>query len=118
MSRTCRNRHPDRLPQSPAVRAADLTSLQWTLPQSANLACHVAGFRSDVAGDCYNDKAWSLIQSGLPARLRGLYLLRQLEMDEEELARCRAVWKQPEPRYGRGVLAKFSALARPPTKAR
>ena len=40
-------------------------------------------------------------------------LLLQLEVEDGELARRRAAWKQPEPRYKRGVLAKFSALARP-----
>jgi len=30
---------------------------------------------------------------------------------DDELARRRAVWKQPAPRYTRGVLAKFAKLA-------
>ena len=30
---------------------------------------------------------------------------------DEELAKRRAAWKQPAPRYTRGVLAKFSKLA-------
>lgn len=39
--------------------------------------------------------------------------LLHLDVDPEELARRRAQWRQPEPRYKRGVLAKFAALARP-----
>ncbi|NVD40560.1 dihydroxy-acid dehydratase [Ensifer sp. HO-A22] len=39
--------------------------------------------------------------------------LLQLDVDPKELARRRALWRQPEPRYKRGVLAKFAALARP-----
>jgi dihydroxy-acid dehydratase len=32
----------------------------------------------------------------------------QLNVDDAELARRRAAWKKPEPRYTRGVLAKFA----------
>jgi dihydroxy-acid dehydratase len=38
-------------------------------------------------------------------------LLLQLNVGDEELARRRASWKQPAPRYTRGVLAKFAKLA-------
>jgi dihydroxy-acid dehydratase len=34
----------------------------------------------------------------------------QLEVPEDELARRRAAWKPPAPRYTRGVLAKYAAL--------
>ena len=34
----------------------------------------------------------------------------QLEVPEDELARRRAAWKPPVPRYTRGVLAKYAAL--------
>ncbi len=37
--------------------------------------------------------------------------LIQLNVPEEEIARRRAAWKAPEPRYTRGVLAKYAALA-------
>jgi dihydroxy-acid dehydratase len=39
--------------------------------------------------------------------------LLQLDLEEEEISRRRAEWKQPKPRYTTGVLAKFAALARP-----
>ncbi|ASY63425.1 Dihydroxy-acid dehydratase [Sinorhizobium sojae CCBAU 05684] len=39
--------------------------------------------------------------------------LLQLDVPAGEIARRRALWKQPEPRYRRGVLAKYAALARP-----
>lgn len=39
--------------------------------------------------------------------------LLQLDVDANELARRRSQWRQPEPRYKRGVLSKFAALARP-----
>jgi dihydroxy-acid dehydratase len=38
-------------------------------------------------------------------------LLLQLNIDEAELARRRAAWQPPAPRYSRGVLAKFAKLA-------
>ncbi len=37
--------------------------------------------------------------------------LLQLEIDDEELAARRARWRRPEPRYRRGVLAKYARLA-------
>jgi len=39
--------------------------------------------------------------------------LLQLEVDDEEIARRRVLWRQPDPRYTKGVLAKFAVLARP-----
>ncbi|WP_245500602.1 dihydroxy-acid dehydratase [Rhizobium sp. BK251] len=39
--------------------------------------------------------------------------LLQLEVEEDEIVRRRALWRQPKPRYTKGVLAKFAALARP-----
>ncbi|HOM47978.1 MAG TPA: dihydroxy-acid dehydratase, partial [Candidatus Hydrogenedentes bacterium] len=33
-----------------------------------------------------------------------------LEVDQEEIARRRAAWKAPKPRYTSGVLAKYAAL--------
>jgi dihydroxy-acid dehydratase len=36
--------------------------------------------------------------------------LLQLEIDDEELARRRAAWRPPAPRYTRGVLAKYARL--------
>jgi dihydroxy-acid dehydratase len=38
-------------------------------------------------------------------------LLIQLNVPEDEIARRRAAWKAPEPRYTRGVLSKFAKLA-------
>jgi dihydroxy-acid dehydratase len=36
--------------------------------------------------------------------------LLQLEVDEAEIARRRAAWTPPAPRYTRGVLAKYTRL--------
>ncbi|HEX7234212.1 MAG TPA: dihydroxy-acid dehydratase, partial [Nitrosospira sp.] len=36
--------------------------------------------------------------------------LLQLNVSEEEIVQRRAKWKQPQPRYTRGVLAKYAKL--------
>jgi dihydroxy-acid dehydratase len=38
-------------------------------------------------------------------------LLIQLNVDEAEIAKRRAAWVQPKPRYTRGLLAKYASLA-------
>jgi dihydroxy-acid dehydratase len=38
-------------------------------------------------------------------------LTLQLQVSDEELAKRRAAWTPPAPRYTRGVLAKFAKLA-------
>jgi dihydroxy-acid dehydratase len=37
--------------------------------------------------------------------------LIQLNVSEEEIARRRSLWKKPQPRYTRGILAKYAKLA-------
>jgi dihydroxy-acid dehydratase len=37
----------------------------------------------------------------------------RVELSDEELARRRAAWKAPEPRYKRGALAKYAKLVGP-----
>ena len=37
-------------------------------------------------------------------------LLIQLNVDDDELARRRAAWTPPAPRYTRGLLAKYTRL--------
>lgn len=66
-----------------------------------------------VAPEAYEGGTIALVQEGDTITIDAHRLLLQLEVDDEELARRRAAWKQPEPRYTRGVLSKFSALARP-----
>ena len=43
-------------------------------------------------------------------------LLLELNVDAAEIERRRAAWKQPAPRYTRGVLAKYATLALPANK--
>ncbi|MGJ4857686.1 dihydroxy-acid dehydratase [Labrys sp. KB_33_2] len=66
-----------------------------------------------VTPEAYEGGTIALVQEGdtitIDARRQSL----ELEVDDAELARRRAAWRQPAPRYTRGVLAKFAALARP-----
>jgi len=55
----------------------------------------------------------ALVQEGDSITIATHKLLLQLNVDDAELARRRAAWKPPAPRYTRGVLAKFAALAGP-----
>ncbi len=50
----------------------------------------------------------ALIQEGDLITIDAHQLLLQLKVDDAELARRRAAWKAPAPRYTRGVLAKFA----------
>lgn len=53
----------------------------------------------------------ALIEEGDSVTIDAHQQLIQLNVPEEEIARRRAAWKAPEPRYTRGVLAKYAALA-------
>lgn len=66
-----------------------------------------------VAPEAYVGGTIALVEEGDTITIDAHELLLRLEVDDEELSRRRAAWKPPEPRYTRGVLAKFSALARP-----
>ncbi|MEN7526039.1 MULTISPECIES: dihydroxy-acid dehydratase [unclassified Cupriavidus] len=64
-----------------------------------------------VAPEAYVGGTIALVQEGDSITIDALQLLLQLNVPDEELAKRRAAWKQPAPRYTRGVLAKFSKLA-------
>jgi dihydroxy-acid dehydratase len=66
-----------------------------------------------VTPEAYVGGTIALVREGDRITIDAHRLVLQLEVDEAEIARRRAAWVQPEPRYRRGVLAKFSALARP-----
>lgn len=53
----------------------------------------------------------ALVQEGDSITIDAHQLLLQLNVPDDELARRRASWQQPAPRYTRGVLAKFARLA-------
>ncbi|WP_137928632.1 dihydroxy-acid dehydratase [Cupriavidus sp. 2SB] len=64
-----------------------------------------------VAPEAFVGGTIALVQEGDSITIDALQLLLQLNVPDEELAKRRAAWKQPAPRYTRGVLAKFSKLA-------
>ncbi|MBE2968365.1 dihydroxy-acid dehydratase [Burkholderia cepacia] len=66
-----------------------------------------------VAPEAFVGGTIALVQEGDSITIDAHQLLLQLNVDDAELARRRATWQQPAPRYTRGVLAKFAALARP-----
>ncbi|KWA31569.1 dihydroxy-acid dehydratase [Burkholderia multivorans] len=66
-----------------------------------------------VAPEAFVGGTIALVQEGDSITIDAHQLLLQLNVDDAELARRRAAWKQPAPRYTRGVLAKYAALARP-----
>ncbi len=69
-----------------------------------------------VAPEAYVGGTIALVQEGDSITIDAHNQLIQLNVPDEEIARRRANWKAPEPRYTRGVLAKFAALALPANK--
>ncbi|WP_334190989.1 dihydroxy-acid dehydratase [Noviherbaspirillum sp.] len=64
-----------------------------------------------VAPEAFAGGTIALVKEGDSITIDARQLLIQLNVPEEELARRRAEWKAPTPRYTRGVLAKFAKLA-------
>jgi dihydroxy-acid dehydratase len=64
-----------------------------------------------VAPEAYEGGNIALIQEGDAITIDATRLLLKLNVDDAELARRRAAWKKPAPRYTRGVLAKFAMNA-------
>ena len=61
-----------------------------------------------VAPEAYEGGAIALVREGDRITIDSHRLLLQLELGDDELARRRAAWRAPAPRYTRGVLAKFA----------
>jgi dihydroxy-acid dehydratase len=64
-----------------------------------------------VSPEAFEGGTIALVQEGDSVTIDANQLLIQLNLPEEEIARRRAAWTRPAPRYTRGVLAKFAALA-------
>jgi dihydroxy-acid dehydratase len=64
-----------------------------------------------VAPEAYVGGNLALVREGDSITIDAHRLLLQVNVGDDELARRRASWKQPAPRYTRGVLAKFAKLA-------
>jgi dihydroxy-acid dehydratase len=69
-----------------------------------------------VTPEAFEGGVIALVEEGDAITIDALQLLIQLNVPDADLARRRAAWSQPAPRYTRGVLAKFAALAKPASK--
>ena len=63
-----------------------------------------------VAPEAYVGGTIALVQEGDRITIDAAQRLIELEVPEDELARRRAQWQPPAPRYTRGVLAKYMKL--------
>ena len=63
-----------------------------------------------VAPEAYAGGTIALVKEGDSITIDAHQQLIQLNISDEEMAKRRAEWKAPPPRYTRGVLAKFAAL--------
>jgi dihydroxy-acid dehydratase len=63
-----------------------------------------------VTPEAFDGGAIALVEEGDRITIDGEKLVLRLDVDEAELARRRAAWHQPAPRYTRGVLAKYARL--------
>jgi dihydroxy-acid dehydratase len=64
-----------------------------------------------VAPEAFEGGTIALVREGDSITIDAHQHLIQLNVADDEIARRRAAWTQPTPRYTRGVLAKFTALA-------
>jgi dihydroxy-acid dehydratase len=64
-----------------------------------------------VAPEAYAGGLIALVHEGDSITIDAHRLLLELHVDEAEIARRRAAWQRPAPRYVRGVLAKFAKNA-------
>ena len=64
-----------------------------------------------VAPEAYAGGVIALVHEGDSITIDAHRLLVQVNVSEEELAKRRAGWRAPQPRYTRGVLAKFAKNA-------
>jgi len=69
-----------------------------------------------VTPEAFEGGTIALVEEGDSITIDAHRLLIQLNVADDEIARRRAAWTPPAPRYTRGVLAKFAALARPASK--
>ncbi len=63
-----------------------------------------------VAPEAFVGGTIALVHEGDSVTIDAIKLLIQLNVDEAEIAKRRAAWKAPEPKYTRGVLGKYFKL--------
>ncbi|HEX7605572.1 MAG TPA: dihydroxy-acid dehydratase, partial [Usitatibacter sp.] len=63
-----------------------------------------------VTPEAFEGGVIALIKEGDSITIDAHKQLIQLNVDEAEIAKRRAAWKQPKPRYTTGVLGKYAKL--------
>lgn len=63
-----------------------------------------------VAPEAFVGGNIALVEDGDEITIDAHNLLIEVKLSDDELAKRRAVWKQPEPRFKRGLLAKYTHL--------
>jgi dihydroxy-acid dehydratase len=69
-----------------------------------------------VAPEAFVGGTIALVKEGDSITIDAHKLLIQLNVPDDELAKRRAAWKQPKPRFTRGLLAKYAYLVSTATK--
>ncbi len=69
-----------------------------------------------VTPEAFEGGTIALVQEGDIITIDAPAGLLDLKVDHDEIERRREKWRQPAPRYTRGVLSKFARLARPASK--
>ncbi len=63
-----------------------------------------------VAPEAFVGGNIALVEDGDEITIDAHNLLIEVKLSDDELAKRRAAWKQPEPRFKRGLLAKYTHL--------
>ena len=69
-----------------------------------------------VTPEAYEGGLIALIEEGDSITIDAHKLLLQLNVADDVIAKRRAAWKRPAPRYTRGLMAKYMKLVGPATK--
>jgi dihydroxy-acid dehydratase len=69
-----------------------------------------------VTPEAFEGGTIALVQEGDSITIDAHRQLIQLNVPDDEIAHRRAAWVRPAPRYTRGVLARFAAIAQPASK--
>ena len=63
-----------------------------------------------VSPEAFDGGPLALVENGDTITIDAEADTIEVDLSDEELLRRREAWKQPEPRYTRGVLAKYARL--------
>ena len=69
-----------------------------------------------VSPEAYEGGLIAMIEEGDSITIDAHKLLLQLNVADDVIAKRRAAWKRPAPRYTRGLMAKYMKLVGPATK--